>query len=101
MDAAFWEGGWFGVDKPLLNKFYRSAVIIVDKDNFSISNKYVDHENTTFSVPGTIAARTLTEPRIGIDQKAKLLNYRIDFPTADIDCAILQLSNSYIPRSER
>jgi hypothetical protein len=101
MDAAYWEGGWFGIEAPMAQKFHRSGLLIVDETGFQVSNKMVDHDTFTLSVPDTIAARVVTTARIGINRKTKLMNYKIVFPTADIDCNVLQLSHSYFPRSIR
>jgi hypothetical protein len=98
---AFWHGGWFGIDTPRLNKQFRFGQFVYHGTGFQAKHNMIDHETYTFLDPRWTEFETVTKPHIGVNQKAHLHQYYIKFPDADIDCEVLQLSDAYIPRSER
>lgn len=101
MDDPYWTSGWFGVLKPEQRKFFRTGNLITDRKGFTVANRIVDHEQNTLQNPGTIAARSPDDEKVTINRKGTLLSYTINFPTADVDATVLQLSNSHKPRSDR
>jgi hypothetical protein len=100
-DGSFWHGGWFGIETPRLQKYFRHGQFVKHGTGFELKHNFIDHENYTFVSPLWTEFAAVTKAHIGVNQKAHLHQYYIKFPDADIDCEVIQLTDSHIERSER
>lgn len=98
---AFWHGGYFGIDTPQLFKMFRWGQLVTDQAGFRVMFLLVDHEKSSFRYREIIDFKQHNVPRIPVNRKSRLLQYYIQWPMEDAPANVLELSNSYIPISER
>jgi hypothetical protein len=98
---AYWSGGYFGIDQPQVVKMMRSGQLLTDQTGFRIKCKAVDYDRSTLRNPLVIEFKKIDDAYIAINRKTRLLSYEIQFPDTDGDANVMELSNSYIPISER
>lgn len=98
--TCWWRGGWFGIERPRQSKMFRYGRLVADRAGFKVQCYTVDHRNSSLQHPELIGEFS-ADSRIPTQKKAVLLHYTILFPEADVDCAVLELTNFDKPISER
>lgn len=99
--AAFWHGGYFGIENPEMFKMFRWGQLVTDQTGFRVMLLLVDHERSTFRNREIVDFKQHNMPHIPVNRKARLLQYYIRWPDEDVPANLLELTNAYIPISER
>jgi hypothetical protein len=103
--AAYYTTGYFGVDDPGTMKMFRSCQIITDpfivEGNFTVHAKIVDYESHLVAAPLDVDLGTIILTYVSICHKARIIAWKIEFPTEDIACGVMEMSNSCFELSGR
>lgn len=98
---AHWRGGFFGIERPGLMKFFRNGQLLTDQTGFRIKVDLVDYERSTFRNPDTVDYQKIDTALVPVNRKGRLASYTIQFPSEDTDSVVMELSNSHFAIAER
>jgi hypothetical protein len=90
---AWWLSGYDGSEEPLMMKMYRFGRLVADQTGFNLIATLVDDETSTLVQP--VNQRNLylsPDGKFAINWKARRCSLLVQFPTADIDASVIQLS---------
>ncbi len=98
---AYWKSGYFGIEEPRRFKFFRHGQLVCHGAGFEVKHYFVDHFNYFFEAPLETGYTEINGAKFTVSVKSALHQVYVKFPDDNIAADVLQLSDSFIPRSER
>jgi hypothetical protein len=98
---AYWRSGYFGIDDPLVMKFWRFLRLVADQPGFRIKLYLVDDDAHSFRTPEIVDFQPADVPLFAINAKTRRISIEIQFPMQDVSANVLELMVSYFPLSAR
>lgn len=98
--AAWYRTGYFGNETPQAMKMWRFINTVVDQGGFRQDLYFVDRSSTLLN-PLIITGNEVIGEQVVANRKAKRMSVLTNFPGDDVTAAMLEMSVSHIPVSER
>ncbi len=97
--GGYYQTGYFGNEAPDIEKFFRWGRVTADQTGIRVKRRLIKDDPTAPSIMEF--EETPTGGKISTNRKARRLSYELRFQDADVSQNILELTDMYIPVSQR